>query len=58
MWRNYSAYFKVWIALEAIKREKPFSKLSSLYEVHPNQIRVWKTKLLAGKTASFQTNTI
>jgi len=43
---NHSAKFKAKVALEAIKGIKSMSELASKYEVHPNQIRQWKQKLL------------
>ena len=44
--RRHSASFKAKVALEAIKEEKTISQLASEYEVHPNQIRQWKKRLL------------
>ena len=44
--RRHSASFKAKVALEAFKEEKTISQLASEYEVHPNQIRQWKQRLL------------
>lgn len=44
--RRHSASFKAKVALEAVKEEKTISQLASEYEVHPNQIRQWKKRLL------------
>jgi len=46
MRKSFSADFKARVALEAIKGEKSLSALASHYEVHPNQIRTWKKRLL------------
>jgi transposase len=46
MRRRHRASFKVKVALEAVKEEKTISQLASDYEVHPNQIRQWKKRLL------------
>jgi len=44
--KSHSAAFKAKVALEAIKQEKTASQLSGQYGVHPNQIRVWKKKVM------------
>ncbi len=46
MRKNYSGEFKAKIAIEALKGDRTLSELSSKYEVHPNQIRLWKQKLI------------
>ena len=46
MRKNYSGEFKAKVAIEALKGDRSLSELSSKYEVHPNQIRLWKKKLL------------
>lgn len=53
MRKNYSADFKARVALESIKGERSLSELGSHYEVHPNQIRVWKKRLLAEVSGLF-----
>jgi len=44
--KNYSASFKAKVALEAVKKEKTISQLSSKYGVHSNQINQWCKRLL------------
>jgi len=44
--KNYSASFKAKVALEAVKKEKTISQLSSEYGVHSNQITQWRKRLL------------
>ncbi len=46
MHKRYSGEFKAKVAIEALKGDRSLSELSSKYEVHPNQIRLWKKKLL------------
>lgn len=44
--KSHSSSFKAKVAIEAIKQEKTVSQLSGQYGVHPNQIRVWKKKVM------------
>ena len=44
--KSHSAAFKAKVAVETIKQEKTVSQLSGQYGVHPNQIRVWKKKVM------------
>jgi transposase len=46
MRNRHSASLKAKVALEAVKEEKTISQLASEYEVHPNQIRQWKKRLI------------
>ena len=45
--RNHPPAFKARVAIEAVKEEKTVSQLASLYEVHPTQIKQWKTLVLS-----------
>lgn len=40
--KQYSAEFKAKVALAAIRGEQSVNQLSAIYEVHPNQIGIWK----------------
>lgn len=51
--RKFSASFKAKVALEAIKERDTIQQLASKYEVHPNQISIWKKEFLAGAEAIF-----
>ena len=53
--KRHSASFKAKVALEAVKEEKTISQLASEYEVHPNQIRQWKKRLLQEASDIFST---
>jgi transposase len=46
MRRGHDAAFKARVALEALREEKTLSQISSEYEVHANQIRQWRQRLL------------
>lgn len=46
MRKQYEAAFKAKVALEAVKGEKTIAQIASAYNVHPNQIRQWRRRLL------------
>lgn len=54
MRKSFSAEFKAKVAIEAIKGDKTLAELSSLYEVHQNQISNWKKQFLAGAIEIFK----
>ncbi len=44
--KRYSAELKARAVLELLREEKPLTKVTSEYEVHPNQLRRWKETAL------------
>lgn len=54
--RQYDASFKMRVVLEALKEMKTLAELASEFEVHPNQIRNWKTEFLEKALAVFGGN--
>lgn len=51
--RKFSAQFKAQVAMEALKGMKTLSELAQEYEIHPNQISLWKKELEQGAEALF-----
>ena len=51
--RNHSAAFKAKEALVAIKGEKTAAELAQQFDVHANQITLWKSQLLEGAVGVF-----
>lgn len=45
--KQYSNQFKFKVAMEAIKEQATVNEIGSRYNVHPNQVRNWKSQLLA-----------
>lgn len=44
--RNHSPAFKAKVALAAVKGEKTLAELAQQYDVHPNLINQWRSRLL------------
>ena len=44
--RNFGKAFKAKVAIEAIKGVKTVNEIASIYEVHPNQVSLWKKQAL------------
>lgn len=44
--RKFSAEFKAKVVLEAIKERSTIEELAKKYELHPNQIHIWKKEFL------------
>lgn len=51
--RKFSAAFKAQVALEALKDKKTLAELAEQFEVHPNQISLWKQEFLAKASSIF-----
>ncbi len=54
MRKKFDEQFKAMVALEAVKEELTLQELAEKYQVHPNQISVWKKKLLEQSSALFE----
>ena len=51
--RKHSPSFKAKVALEALKGEETIAELANRFEVHPSQIRKWKSSLAEGAANIF-----
>jgi putative transposase len=54
MRKSYTATFKAQVVLELLKGEKTLPQLAAEYEVHPTQLREWKTTALRALPAAFE----
>jgi len=43
--RNHAPAFKAKVALAAIKGDRTIAQLAEQFDVHPNQITIWKAQL-------------
>ena len=55
--RRHSARFKFQVALEAAKETKTINQIASEYELHPNQVSLWKKQLLEEGISVFSSTT-
>jgi transposase len=51
--RNHGSAFKAKVALEAIKEQQTLVELAERFQVHPNQIVIWKKQLLENAENAF-----
>jgi transposase len=54
--RNHSPAFKAKVALAAVRGEKTLAELAQQYDVHPNLINQWRSRLLEGAADVFGTD--
>lgn len=52
--RKFSAKFKARVALEALKERETLSGLAKKFELHPNQISLWKREFITGSERAFE----
>ena len=51
--RNHSSAFKAKVALAAVKGDRTIAQLAEHFDVHPNQITIWKSQLEASASEIF-----
>jgi transposase len=51
--KKFGAEFKAKVAVAAIHGSKTINELASVYEIHPNQISLWKRQLCEAAPAIF-----
>lgn len=52
--RKFSSEFKAKVALEALQERSSLETLSKKYDLHPNQISLWKKELQANSMKIFE----
>jgi transposase len=56
--RNHNPAFNASVTLAAVKGEKTLAELAQLFDVHPNQITIWRGQLLEGAAGFCQSKWI
>ena len=51
--RKFTDSFKAKVAIEALKERETLSELSKRFEIHPNQISLWKREFLENAENAF-----
>jgi transposase len=51
--RKFSAEFKTKVVLEALKERSSIEEIARKYELHPNQITIWKKEFLSQASSVF-----
>ena len=54
MRKQYTAAFKARVFQEILKEEKTLAQLATEYEVHPTQLKNWRTLALEGLPGLFE----
>lgn len=54
MRKQYTAAFKAKVVQELLKEEKTFAHIAAQYEVHPTQLKNWRTVALEGLPGLFE----
>jgi transposase-like protein len=54
MRKSFDGNFKARVALEAIKEDKTIAEIAARFEVHPNQVGIWKKQALSNLAELFR----
>ena len=55
--RNHSPAFKAKVAIAAIKGERTIAQIADQFDVHPNQVTIWKAQLEGAAADVFDSGT-
>lgn len=52
--QHHSSEFKAKVAIEALKEQSTLSDLAQKYNLHPNQITLWKKEFISNASVVFE----
>lgn len=52
--KKHSKEFKAKVAVEALRGEKTIQEIAQKFEIHSNQVTLWKKQLLENATLAFE----
>lgn len=53
MKKRHSKDFKAKVAIEAVRGEKTVQEIAQKYDIHPNQVTLWKKQLIENAALAF-----
>jgi len=56
--RRFDGKFKARVALDAIRGLRTISEVAKQFQVHPNQVTLWKKQLLGGASQVFEAGSV
>ena len=51
--RRFTAEFKAYVSLDALRGDKTIQEIASRHRVHPNQVSTWKRQAMDGLNSIF-----
>jgi len=54
--RKFTSSFKTKVAIEAIKERLTIQEIANKYQLHPNQVSMWKKHFLDNAEAAFESD--
>lgn len=51
--RKFTSKFKAQVAIAALQERESLAELAKRYELHPNQISIWKREFIEGSERAF-----
>ena len=55
--KSYPSGFKTKVVLEALQERESIQEIGKRYDLHPNQISMWKSKFLSDASSVFEKGT-